>query len=67
MPIINLSRFFSYCRDALSGLGILYVCHLTGIADLTVTSMHIDAAQAEAVAEQVFNGEHVISKKKGAK
>ena len=68
MPNLNIVRLFQFSRDALAGLGILYLMHLTGIANMNVTSMHISSAQAEYVAEEVFNGKHMgIGTGKGGK
>ena len=49
MSGITVTKFCVYLRDALSGLGILYVLHLTGAANMTVESMTISPAQASAV------------------
>jgi len=54
MTNLPLTKLTEYLRDALSGLGALYLAYLLGWADLTVTSMRISTDQAAEITDSTL-------------
>lgn len=68
MPIFNLPKTACFVRDALCGLGILYISQLAGWVNLTVQGIDISPDQAHAIQNNLeYSTEVLRPAKKGAK